>query len=160
GLSLADGGTGGPAYADAVVTYLGLAVSRLADINSSLSAWSPTRDQQKTTFARQALPMVWDYAEANPFGGAAGDLGVTVASVGRTVSALPASTPSVATQVDATHAVNGPHKPLVSTDPPYYDNISYADLADFFYVWLRRSLGGLLSESFGTLVTPKAAELV
>lgn len=160
GARLTDGGTGAPAYADAVATYLGLSVSRLADIDSSLSAWSPTRDQQKTTFARQALPMVWDYAEANPFGGAAGDLGVTVSSVARTVSALPASTTAVVAQLDATQAVNGVSKPLVSTDPPYYDNISYADLADFFYVWLRRSLAGVLPELFGTLVTPKAAELV
>lgn len=148
------------AYADAVATYLGLGVSRLADIESALSAWSPTRDQQKTTFARQALPMVWDFAEANTFSGAAGDLEITLSSIARAIENLPAAVAGTSDQADATKMANHPVLPLVSTDPPYYDNIGYADLSDFFYVWLRRSLGGIYPDLFATMVTPKNAELI
>jgi putative DNA methylase len=160
GIRLNDGGLGAAAYADAVVTYLGLSVSRLADILSALSAWSPTRDQQKTTFARQALPMVWDFAEANAFSGSAGDFNVTVASVARALDAVPALGLGHVKQLDATQAANGIEMPIVATDPPYYDNISYADLADYFYVWLRPSLGAVYPDLFNTLLTPKAAELI
>ncbi len=159
-MPLHSGGTNAPAYADAVATYLGLGVSRLADILSSLSVWSPGRDQQKTTFARQALAMVWDYAEANPFSGAAGDLEITLGSIGRVIDALPATGRSISRQADATSATNGVTEPIVSTDPPYYDNIGYADLSDFFYVWLRRALSDVHPELFGTLLTPKSAELI
>jgi len=154
------GGAGAVAYSEAIATYLGLGVSRLADISSSLSVWSPGRDQQKTTFARQAIPMVWDFAEANLFGDAAGDFAITMNSIGRVVDAAQARGMALARQADATTAANVGFAPLVSTDPPYYDNIGYADLSDFFYVWLRRSLGSIHPDLFGTVLTPKSQELV
>jgi putative DNA methylase len=155
---LDDGGQGD--YADAVATYLGLAVSKLADYNSSLVVWSPSRDQAKATFARQALPMVWDFAEVNPFAEAAGDFLVSVRGIAETLERLPSSGEGVIRQLDATSAVNGVVDPLVCTDPPYYDNIGYADLADFFYVWLRRALKEIYPDLFSTVLTPKSQELV
>jgi putative DNA methylase len=148
-------------YSDAVSTYLGLACSRLADANNSLCSWSSSRDQTRNLFARQAVPMVWDYVENNPFAGAAGDLGVSLASIARAVDALPANIPAHVKQLDAASAqFSSTASGLVSTDPPYYDNIGYADLSDFFYIWLRRSLRSTFPEIFGTLLVPKAQELV
>lgn len=158
-LVLTDGGD--EAQADAVATYLGLGVSKCADYNSSLVLWSPSRDQAKSTFARQALPMVWDFAEVNPFAGAAGDLNVSLAGIAGALERLPtAEAHGWTRQLDATTAVNGVSRPLIGTDPPYYDNIGYADLADFFYVWLRRSLATTDPDLFSTLLTPKTQELV
>jgi putative DNA methylase len=139
GRGLDAGGTGATAYAEAVGVYLGLAVDKTTDYNSSLVAWSPTRDQAKTTFGRQALPMVWDYAEINPMAGAAGDLDVSVGGICRTLSALGSHQRGAAQHADAQTQTISANK-VISTDPPYYDNIGYADLSDFFYVWLRRSL--------------------
>src|SRR5262249_14942778 len=134
---------------------------KCADYNSSLVLWSPSRDQAKSTFARQALPMVWDFAEVNPFAGAAGDLNVSLAGIAGALERLPtAEAPGWTRQLDATTAVNGVSRPLIGTDPPYYDNIGYADLADFFYVWLRRSLATTDPDLFSTLLTPKTQELV
>lgn len=157
---LHQGGVGATGYADAVATYLSLAVSKLADYNSSLVLWSPTRDQAKSTFARQALPMVWDFAEINGMAGAAGDLTISIAGMCRTLAALPAVGVSAINSIDA--AKNSfPVRPIaISTDPPYYDNIGYADLSDFFYVWIKRSLGSVWPDLFRRLVTPKAEELV
>jgi putative DNA methylase len=104
--------------------------------------------------------MVWDFAEANAFSGAAGDFEVTLKSIGRVVDALPTTGGAVVQQADATAATTGLVGSLVSTDPPYYDNIGYADLSDFFYVWLRRTLADVYPELFATVLTPKAAELV
>jgi putative DNA methylase len=147
-------------YSDAVATYIGLGVSKSADYNSSLVLWSPSRDQAKSTFARQALPMVWDFAEVNPFAGAAGDLEVSVSGIAETLERLPTGQPGWTKQLDATAAADGVIDPLVCTDPPYYDNIGYADVSDFFYVWLRRSLKNLYPDLFSTLLTPKEQELV
>jgi putative DNA methylase len=155
---LADGGDA--AYSDAVATYLALAVSRNADITNALVRWSTSRDQAVGLFSRQAIPMLWDFAEVNPFAGAAGDLEISLRSVSRVIEGLPANHESHVTQADATAAGAVPTDVVVSTDPPYYDNVGYADLADFFYVWLRRSLGMVYRELFATLLTPKAAELV
>jgi putative DNA methylase len=147
-------------YADAVATYLGLAVSKLADYNSTIVTWSQSRDQARNTFTRQALPMTWDFAEINVFAGAAGDLAVSISGMmevlERTVSAGFGS----CDQLDATASVSDVAAPMVSTDPPYYDNIGYADLSDYFYVWLRRSLAGVHPELFSTLLVPKTQELV
>ncbi len=147
-------------YSGAVATYLGLGVSKSADYNSSLVVWSPSRDQAKSTFARQALPMVWDFAEVNPFAGAAGDLEVSLAGIAETLERLPTGQSGRTKQLDATAAADGVMDPLVCTDPPYYDNIGYADISDYFYVWLRRSLVNLYSDLFSTLLTPKEQELV
>ena len=158
GRPLRDGGTGATAYAEAVGVYLGLAVSRTTNTINALAVWSQSREQSVNLFSRQAIPMVWDYPEVNPFGGAAGDFGATTTSVGKTISSALELTARVS-QADAQTEEFSTAR-VVSTDPPYYDNIGYADLSDFFYVWLRRSLKPLFPELFATLAVPKAEELV
>lgn len=152
-------GAGATAYAQAVGVYLGIAVDKTTDYNSSLVAWSPTRDQAKTTFGRQALPMIWDYAEVNTLAGAAGDFEVSVAGICRAMPALASTERGFAQHADAQSQQISAGK-VVSTDPPYYDNIGYADLSDFFYVWLRKSLKPIFPDLFATLAVPKAEELV
>lgn len=158
GKGLDDGGDGATAYAQAVGIYLALATDKTSDYNSALVVWSPTRDQAKTTFARQSLPMVWDFAEVNSFAQAAGDICVSIEGICRSMPTA-VRTPGVAFQEDAQrqHVSSGK---VVSTDPPYYDNIGYADLSDFFYVWLRKSLKPILPGLYATLAVPKAEELV
>ena len=156
--ALRDGGTGARAYAEAVAVYLGLAVSRTTNTINALAVWSRSRDQSVNLFSRQAIPMVWDYPEVNPFGGAAGDFGATTTSVGKTISSALELTARVS-QADAQTEEFSTAR-VVSTDPPYYDNVGYADLSDFFYVWLRRSLRSVFPGLFATLAVPKAEELV
>lgn len=157
GLSAADA----EAYADGVATYLGLAVSRTADLNNSICTWSSSRDQARNLFARQAIPMAWDFVEVNPLAGAAGDVGVSVDTAVRALGVLRARDAGYASQQDARGAAGAAGGPVIlATDPPYYDNIGYADLADFFYVWLRRSLRGVYPDLLTTVLTPKAEELV
>ncbi|MER2604175.1 MAG: DUF559 domain-containing protein, partial [Candidatus Competibacter phosphatis] len=158
-LPLAQGGAGATAYADAVGVYLGMAVSKLADAQSSLCRWKTTMDQSIATFGRQALPMVWDYSEANAFGEMAGDPLVSLKNMMRVVDQLPATLEGHVFQADAQSQSRSAGS-VVSTDPPYYDNIGYADLSDFFYVWLRRSLKPVFPDLFATLAVPKAEELV
>jgi putative DNA methylase len=148
----------GSTQCNAIAVFLGMAVSKLADYNSTLSAWSTSRSQAKTTFTRHAIPMVWDFAEVNPFGSAAGDYCVTIDGISKVISCLLVGPQSYAYQKEAT-TVNDECS-VVTTDPPYYDNIGYADLADFFYVWLRRSIRGLFPDLFGTMLTPKEMELI
>lgn len=145
-------------YADAIGLYLALATSRTADLNNSIVTWSVSRDQARNLFSRQAIPMSWDFAEVNPFGGAAGDLSVSVDTAHEVIRALPSGTPATVEQRNATQF--GPGASVVSTDPPYYDNVGFADLADFFYVWLRRSLSDVYPELLSTMLTPKTEELV
>jgi len=160
GVRLADGGSGAQAYADAVAVYLALGVDRAADRNSAVCSWDSTRDSTRNTFARQALPMVWDFAEANPFSDSTGNFEGAISWIAQVVGETVASAPGYAQQLDATAAVNGVEQPLISTDPPYYDNIGYADLSDFFYVWLRRSLRDVFPDLFSTVLVPKSQELV
>ena len=157
-VPLRDGGVGATAYAEAVGVYLAFAVNRMANTLCTIALWSPTRSQTVTAFARQAIPMTWDFPDVNPFAGAAGDYGVSVDGV---VKGLSGSTEpqGFTTQDDATTQSVSIDK-LVSTDPPYYDNIGYADLSDFFYIWLRRSLRSTFPDLFTTLSVPKAEELV
>ncbi|WP_330438620.1 DUF1156 domain-containing protein [Streptomyces griseoaurantiacus] len=146
-------------YGKAVALYLGLASSRMADLNNSIVTWSNSRDQARNLFARQAIPMAWDFAEVSPFADAAGDLQVSVETAGRVIDVLP--TISASGHVAQADATTRPYDTyVVNTDPPYYDNIGYADLADFFYVWLRRSLGGIYPEVMSTILTPKEPELI
>lgn len=159
GLDLDKVGAGATAYADAVGVYLALAVDKATDYNSSLVAWSSTRDQAKSTFARQALPMVWDFAEVNPIAGAAGDFGVSLEGGVRFLTLSTTAAGGTVVQSNASQQSLSVGK-VVSTDPPYYDNIGYADLSDFFYVWLRRALKPIFHELFATLAVPKAEELV
>lgn len=153
---VSDGGS--QEYANAIATYLGLGVSRTADLMNSIVTWSNSRDQARNLFARQAIPMAWDFVEVNPFAGAAGDVSVALATMSKALINVPATKPGRATQADASK------RPLagllVSTDPPYYDNIGYSDLSDFFYVWLRRTLRDIHPELLATMLVPKADELV
>ncbi len=159
GTPLHAGGIGAIAYGEAVGVYLACALSKIANIGSSLASWMSDRGAFRETFARQAVPMVWDYAEANPFASAGGSLETVLGKGGMVVDTFPANPPGHASQLDAAEQTMSACK-VVSTDPPYYDNVGYADLSDFFYVWLRRSLQSAFPELFATLVTPKADELV
>jgi putative DNA methylase len=162
GKALAEVGAGATAYADAVGVYLAFALNKVADRGSSLGRWDPTPTQSGiiNTFSRQALPMSWDFAESNPLGGASGNYRGAIDLVAKALLAASlTATSGYATQDDAAAQSVSSDK-LVSTDPPYYDNIGYADLSDFFYVWLRRSLRSVFPELFATLAVPKAEELV
>ncbi len=154
-----DGGTGAAAYSEAMATYLTFAVSKAADRNSSLCVWESQMGRMRGTFGRQALPMTWDYVETNPFAGAGGDIYGTAHSLCEVLDKLTSRVTGQALQQDASSQSLSTDK-VVSTDPPYYDNIGYADLSDFFYVWLRRSLRSVFSGLFATLAVPKAEELV
>ena len=139
---------------------LGMALSKLADASTSLVRWKPSMDQAIATFGRQAIPMVWDYAESNTFNNAAGDYFTTLSSMIRAIDNLSSDGFNHCKQIDAASKKNNEPPKLISTDPPYYDNIGYADLSDFFYVWLRHSLQSLYPDLFSTLLVPKAQELV
>jgi putative DNA methylase len=159
-LPLSQGGTGATAYAEAVAVYLAFAQSKACNRNTSLCIWEQKMDRLVATFGRQALPMVWDYAETNPLAGAGGDLYGTVVSVSEVIDKqFNHHAHGAAAQADAVTQTLASNK-LISTDPPYYDNIGYADLSDFFYLWLRRSLRPVFPELFATLAVPKAEELV
>jgi len=159
---LNDSGTGAIAYADAVAVYVGFVVSNMSHRMTTICTWDsggPTwGTKTRSTFARQAIPMSWDFAEVNPLSTQSGSFenaleynskGVVCAGISR----------GSALQADAgTQTLSSDR--LVSTDPPYYDNIGYADLSDFFYIWLRRSLKPVFPELFATLAVPKAEELV
>ena len=160
GERLEAGGVGAAAYADAVATYLGLVISRITDYSSSINSWasSPQMEIVQHIFGRQALPMAWDYAESNPFADSSGSLNIMIRAVSEAVSRVPACSQAYVLQTDAaSHDYRGA---VISTDPPYYDNIGYSDLSDFFYVWLRRSLKDVHPSLFSTMLVPKAEELV
>ena len=159
GTPLRDGGDGAMGYVDAVGVYLGIALSRLADICNALCRWEVSKTQVRNLFGRQAIPMVWDFAENNVFGGAAGDYTVSLGNMAKALDRMPISPAGFAYQADAQTQSTNDNK-VASTDPPYYDNIGYADLSDFFYVWLRQSLRQVFPDLFATLSTPKAEELV
>ncbi len=156
---LREGGTGASAYADAVGVYLAFAVSKMTNIGSSIASWMSDRGAFRETFARQAIPMTWDFAEANTFADTGGSFAIAIDKGAMSIDAFPAGTAASAEQVDASSQTLSAGR-LISTDPPYYDNIGYADLSDFFYVWLRRSLRPVFPDLFATLAVPKAEELV
>ena len=155
---LNDGGS--QAYADTVVTYLGLAVSRGADRQSAVCSWdaSPSKEQVRGVFARQAIPMTWDFAETNPFAKSSGTWSESVDWVAKVLERLPVEGEGEVRQADA--STRDYSNVVISTDPPYYDNIGYSDLSDFFYVWLRRTLRDVHPALLSTLLVPKAEELV
>ena len=159
GRPLRGGGTGVTAYAEAVGVYLALVVDKCSDYWSTICTWHNSGEKIGHTFGRQAIPMTWDYAEANPLSTSSGNWMAMLDWVKKSIEIAPTSECGAAAQHDAaTQAISSGK--IVSTDPPYYDNIGYADLSDFFYVWLRRSLGPLFPALFATLSTPKAEELV
>lgn len=146
-------------YADAVATYLGLSTSRCADYWSSICSWNSVGQKMRNVFGRQAIPMTWDYAEAMPFSNSTGGYLGHLNWVSKVVGNLPAR-PSVTVVEQADAATRSYDNAIVSTDPPYYDNIGYSDLSDFFYVWLRRSLRLVHPELLSTILVPKTDELV
>jgi putative DNA methylase len=156
---LRDGGTGATAYADGLIVYLGFLVNQVANHSSSVCGWNSANAQMRSVFARQAIPMVWDYAESNPLCDSSGSYGNLIERQVKGFAALGDGAPGAAIQADANTQTTSVGK-VVSTDPPYYDNIGYADLSDFFYVWLRRSLRQVYPDLFATLAVPKAEELV
>jgi putative DNA methylase len=161
GRGLDAGGTGATAYAEAVGVYLRVFAIRRSDYWSSICTWHSSGDLIRNTFGRQAIPMTWDYAETNPFSDSAANSAAESNGPSRLCSLviLQAANGGFATQSDAQSQTISAHK-VISTDPPYYDNIGYADLSDFFYVWLRRSLRPIFPNLYATLAVPKAEELV
>ena len=155
---LTEGGTGPGAYAEAVGVYLGLSVSRTTNTINAHTVWSKGRGQTVNLFSRQAIPMTWDFPEASPFSRAAGDFAMTTDSVSKVLAYVSRGLGSAA-QEDAQTQVRSILR-VVSTDPPYYDNVAYADLSDFFYVWQRRILRQTYPAIFATVSVPKAEELV
>ena len=162
GDGLEGDGSEAKAYAEAVSVYLAFALDRNVDRNSTICTWdsSPKMEALRNTFARQAIPMTWDFAEGNLFSESSGNWLNNIDWVTKVLDRSPNTRASRAKQVDATKSINGVNHPIISTDPPYYDNIGYADLSDFFYVWLRRSLSDVYPSIFGTMLVPKAQELV
>ncbi len=156
-------GTGVIAYADAVAVYLAFALSKQADLGNSLCRWEPAAQCPRQLFGRQAIPMIWDFAEGNPLGDSSGAWIVfmegIVKAFAKSFEFINASAIGFSIQADAGKQTISKSK-VISTDPPYYDNIGYADLSDFFYVWLRRSLKTVYPDLFATLAVPKAEELV
>lgn len=148
------------AYAQAVVTYLGMGVSRYANFMNALCQWRPDagKEQVGHLFARQAIPMVWDFAESNVFSNSAGGWSPAFQFIPKALETLPTSGAGAAQQADAANRYY--RNALITTDPPYYDNIGYSDLSDFFYIWLRRSLRDVYPQLLSTMLVPKTEELV
>lgn len=148
--------------AKAIATYLGLLIDRMADYHSTLCTWHHGAEKTDHTYARQALPMTWDFSEANPFGGSSGDLAMHLEGIAKVIEHCGATgRPVQVLRGTATELpLEDETQDAVITDPPYYDNISYADLSDFFYVWLKRSVGPLYPEHLGAPLTPKRSEAI
>ncbi len=157
---LRDGGSGATAYADAICTYMAFVVDRLADRGSSICTWDSSREMSRNVFARQAIPMAWDFAENNPFSDSSGNWMSMLDWVTLVVKRISCSGHTTSKQIDAAANLASSAPNVLSTDPPYYDNISYADLSDFFYVWLRRNLSNIWPNECATVLTPKAEELI
>lgn len=159
GKPLIDDGLAAQAYSDAVATYLAMGVDKEADYSNNLCAWNSGNENIGHLFTKQAIPMTWDFVEANTlYGGMAFDN--TVSGIASVLEAYPLAAGGLVVQNDSTLSLPTKEPVIIATDPPYYDNIAYSDLSDFFYVWLRRSLGHVYSSLLSTVVTPKAKELI
>lgn len=158
-ISLEETGKGSRAYSDSVTVYLGLAQSRLSDFSSMICGWNVKRDGLRSTFGRHAIPMTWDFAEVNCFSSSSGNFAGLLGAICKVLRALPAKGESSVQQLDSSSR-NIESGTIISSDPPYYDNIGYADLSDFFYVWLRKSLKSVLSRHFAGILVPKTEELI
>lgn len=158
GDRLDNGGSGAEAYADAIACYLGLSISRCADYQSSITTWHHRNQQIRNVFARQAIPMAWDFLEVNPLVAGHGTCSSQIALIAGVLERLECTPAGTAQQSPALPAGVGPC--VISTDPPYYDNVAYADLSDFFYVWLRRTLRTVFPDLLSTMLVPKQGELV
>ena len=146
-------------YADAIAALLALGLDKLADYNNTICTWNPTNQNIGHLFTKQAIPITWDFAESSPLSG-----GLSFDSVAegtaRTIEVLGGYSAGQAFQHDCSSPLVQEFQPVISTDPPYYDNVPYADLSDFFYIWLRRSLSSFFPELFATVAVPKGEELV
>ena len=148
-------------YADAICTYLSFAHTKMATRNCAYNRWDNTKDIVVGLFSRQVLSMNWDHAEANPFSMSNGSFLIAVDGVSRNVEKFLATTANgKSVQSDARSAIYSDKGPMVVTDPPYYDNIGYSDLSDFFYVWLRPMLRDVYPDLFAGILTPKSEEMV
>ncbi|MCE6075328.1 DUF1156 domain-containing protein [Agrobacterium vitis] len=156
---LRDGGQGAKAYAEAVSVYLAFGVSRLSDIQNSLCRWESSKTQVRNLFGRQAIPMMWDFGENNVFADAAGDYRTSLNSIIKVIERFIPGGEGFEINHDAQTVVY-PANSVISTDPPYYDNIGYADLSDFFFCWLKPVLRSIYPDIFGVLQTPKSEELI
>ena len=159
GRGLDAGGCGATAYAEAIGVYLGFLVDQVANHASTICGWNHPNTQMRSVFSRQAIPMTWDFAETNIFSDSSGSFNNLFERQIKGFDALGNKVAGQAMQADAANQNISSNK-VVSTDPPYYDNIGYADLSDFFYVWLRRSLRPIFPNLYATVAVPKAAELV
>ena len=156
---LRDGGVGAKSYAEAVSVYLGFGVSRLSDIQNSFCRWESSKTQVRNLFGRQAISMLWDFGENNVFGDAAGDFRTSLGSIVKVIERFHPYVDGFQVNHDA-QTVRIHDGAVISTDPPYYDNIGYADLSDFFFGWMKPVLRATYPDLFGVLATPKAEELV
>ena len=163
GSRLSEGGAGAEAYADAIVTYLAFNIDKCADHWSTICSWHTRNAQIRNVFAKQAIPMTWDFAEANPFSRRMASWDSQLKGLHKAIEILPVGSAGSLNQVvqrDARARVHEKPGVVLSTDPPYYDNIGYADLSDFFYVWLRRNVSDVWPDECATLTTPKSDELI
>lgn len=162
GTPLREGGVGAAGYSDAVAIYLAVALSRAADYGSALATWRPKDNAMRSSLPNKAIQMAWDFAEGSPFGGSSSGFLECVEVVAKVLeTSFNNSTPGRAAQLDATRGDHADARRwVVSTDPPYYYNVAYADLSDFLYVWLRRTLKPVFPDLFATVAAPKADELV
>ncbi|GHV35252.1 hypothetical protein FACS1894187_07560 [Synergistales bacterium] len=152
-----DGGS--KEYTQAVGVYLAFLINKMADRGSSVCGWDISRDGLRNTFGRQAIPMTWDFAEGNFFSNSSGCFDNALDWITKCIIILPTNKNGYANQADVQND-NGLRNLMISTDPPYYDNIGYADLSDFFYIWLRRALKESYLDIFRTMLVPKAEELI
>lgn len=157
---LREGASGARAYSEALVLYLAFALSRVSNFNNSMTKWVASNAKIMPVFSRQAISMTWDYGEANILQEVVGGWPTCIGYIADCIDTLSAKKPGFAFQMDAANPTNVPSQMLVSTDPPYYDNISYSDLSDFFYIWLRENLKEVYPDIFGTLLVPKDAEII
>lgn len=154
---VADGGS--EEYGQAIAVYLAFVIDKMTDYHSAICSWHSSGEKMRNTFGRQAIPMTWDYAESNPFCNSSGCFDNMLEWVYKAIFSFPAKQIGLACQQDA-QSDCGLRDIMVSTDPPYYDNIGYADLSDFFYIWLRQSLKSIYPNLFRTMLVPKIEELV
>jgi putative DNA methylase len=159
GVGLADGGNQARAYAEAVAVYLSFAISRTADFGNSFCGWSSTNQKVMHLFGKQAIPMVWDFSEANVLEKVVGGFAPSAAFIATCVEKLPTTLGGQAAQADAQSQKISTGN-VISTDPPYYDNVPYSNLSDFFYIWLRRNLIDIYPQILKTIAVPRGGELV
>lgn len=158
-LPLREGGQGAKAYGEAIRVYLTFVIDKLTDYHSSICSWNSSGEKMRNVFGRQAVPMVWDYAEGNLFCNSSGSFNNMLLWVVKALLQLPANNTAKVIQLDAQSDCKLSDV-MISTDPPYYDNIGYADLSDFFYIWMRKSLKDIYPELFNTMLVPKNEELI